>query len=209
MSQLVACQNANGIVLAADSKALDFNPQGEMIELQVDRLVQLSKHTAMLTGGAADGVSMCRGFEKFLRDEGLTDAEDIYRAALPFLATEYERFMLKRCEILPVDPIHHVFFIMGGRTEKDQQRPYRLYLLWTKKKLPQLDGDEISFAYTAPRIMGLEYNLNRLCRENAPLDHLLSKIKETIEGLAKTQDEIGPPFNYAFITRDGFQRVTL
>jgi hypothetical protein len=28
-----------------------------------------------------------------------------------------------------------------------------------------------------------------------------------MEELAKTQDEIGPPFSYAFITGDGFGRV--
>lgn len=208
MSQLMACQNANGIVLAADGQAIDFDPQGRMIELTVDRLVQLSHHTAILTGGAADGVSMCHGLENFIREEGLDNIEEVYGAALPFLTTEFERFMLKRCEVLPVDPIHHVFFVLAGYTEKDPQRPYRLHLVWTKKKLPQLDGDEISFAYTAPRIMGLEYKLNRLCRENAPLGELLSIIKEGMEGVARTQDEVGPPFRYAFITRSGFQTAT-
>jgi hypothetical protein len=28
--------------------------------------------------------------------------------------------------------------------------------------LPQLDGDEIAVAYTAPRIMGLEFKLSKL-----------------------------------------------
>jgi hypothetical protein len=107
-----------------------------------------------------------------------------------------------------VDPIHHVYFIPAGYTPKDPQRPFRLHLLWTKKKLPQLDGDEISIAYTAPRIMGLEYKLNQLCRENAPLDHILSEIKKDMEKLAKTQEEIGPPFNYAFITKEGFSRLS-
>jgi hypothetical protein len=196
MSQLIVCQNANGIVLATDGKAIDFDPSGKMIELTVDRLVQLSRQTAILTGGAADGVEMCHALRNFLKEEGLDDIQEVYGATLPFLSTEFERFMRKKCEILPVDPIHHVYFVLGG-----------LYLFWTKKKLPQLDGDEISFAYTAPRIMGLEYRLNQLCRKNAPLDQILPEIKKGMEKLAKTQEEIGPPFNYAFITEDGFRRV--
>lgn len=206
MSQIVACQNANGIVLAADGKGIDFDPQGKMIHLKVDRLVQLSQKTAILTGGAADGAQMCHALKNFLKEEGLINIEEVYGAALAFLGSEFERFMRKRCEILPVDPIHHVYFILAGYTDRDPQRPYRSYLVWTKKKLPQLDSDEISFAYTAPRIMGLEYKLSRLCRENTPLEHLLSEIKKKMEELATTQDEVGPPFSYAFITAGGFQR---
>ena len=208
MSQLIACQNAHGIVLATDGKAIDFDPSGKMIELKVDRLVQISQHVAILTGGAADGVGMCHALKNFLKGEKLDDIQDIYGASLPFLSTEFERFMRKRCEILPVDPIHHVYFVLGGYTAKDPQRPFRLYLLWTKKKLPQLDGDEISFAYTAPRIMGLEYWLNQLCKQDAPLDQILSEVKKGMEKVGKTQEEIGPPFSYAFITKEGFQMVT-
>lgn len=207
MSQLIACQNGHGIVLATDGKAVDFNPQGNMIDLKVDRLVQISQHTVILTGGAADGVEMCHSLRNFLKEERLNDIEEVYGAALPFLSTEFERFMRKRCEILPVDPIHHVYFILGGYTAEDPQRPFRLHLLWTKKKLPQLDGDEISFAYTAPRIIGLEYKLNQLCRENAPLDRILPEIKKSMEKISRTQEEIAPPFSYAFITKEGFQAV--
>ena len=207
MSQLIACQNANGIVLATDGKAVDFDPRGKMIDLKVNRLVQISQHTAILTGGAADGVGMCHALRSFLKEEGLDDIQEVYGASLPFMSTEFERFMRKRCEILPVDPIHHVYFILGGYTAKDPQRPFRLHLLWTKKKLPQLDGDEISYAYTAPRIMGLEYKLNQLAKENVPLDQILSEIKKSMEKVAKTQEEIGPPFSYAFITKEGFRQV--
>jgi hypothetical protein len=207
MSQLIACQNANGIVLATDGKAVDFDLRGKMIDLEVDRLVQISQHTAILTGGAADGVEMCHALRNFLKEEGLDDIQEVYGASLPFMSTEFERFMRKRCEILPVDPIHHVYFILAGYTSKDPQRAFRLYLLWTKKKLPQLDGDEISLAYTVPRIIGLEYKLNQLCRENVSLDRILPDIKKSMEKISKTQEEVGPPFNYAFITKDGFLKV--
>jgi 20S proteasome alpha/beta subunit len=207
MSQLIACQNAHGIVLATDGKAVDFDPHGKMIDLKVDRLAQMTQHTAILTGGAADGVEMCHALRNFLKEERLNDIQEVYGASLPFLSTEFERFMRKRCEVLPVDPIHHVYFILAGYTDKAPERPFRLHLLWTKKKLPQLDGDEISFAYTAPRIIGLEYKLNQLCKENAPLDRILPEIKKSMEKLSKTQEEIGPPFSYAFITKEGFRRV--
>ena len=69
MSQLIACQNAHGIVLATDGQAIDFDHTGKMIELTMDRLVQLTKQTAILTGGAADGAEMCHALRNFLQEE--------------------------------------------------------------------------------------------------------------------------------------------
>lgn len=207
MSQLIACKNEKGIVLATDSKAIDFDSGGNMVDHQVDRLIQLTQHTAILTGGAAEGEKMCHRLKDFLSDEGVQDIEEVYGAALPFLATEYERFMRTYCEILPLDPIHHVHFILAGYAGKNTQKPFQLYLVWTKKKLPLLDGDEITSAFAVPRVMRLEYNLNRFCKENKPLEEILPEIRNTLEKLSESQEEIGPPFSYAFITMEGFQPV--
>jgi hypothetical protein len=208
MSQLIACRNENGLVLAADSKAIDFDPSGKMIDIKVDRLIQLTQHTAILAGGAAEGEKMCHALKQFVTEEGVNDIEEVYGMALPFLATEFERFMRKACETLPLDPIHHLHFILAGYTEKDAQNPYRLYLIWTKKKLPQLDGDEISLAFAVPRIMRLEYKLSLLCKESRPLKEVLREIRKVLESLPETQEEIAPPFSYGFITEKGFEEIS-
>jgi hypothetical protein len=207
MSQIVAAKNGHGIVLAADGIAVDFDSRGEMLEMKVERLVQLTPRAAILAGGAAEGVNMCQNLKDFLREEKLEGIDEIYGAALPFLATEYERFMRKHCEVLPLDPIHHVHFILAGHTEKNPSNPYQLHLVWTKKKLPQLDGEEIASAFAIPRQLRLEYKLNQLHKEDAPLDQIVSDIKESLEKLGETQDEIGGPFSYATITSKGFDKV--
>jgi hypothetical protein len=189
------------------SRAVSFDTNGTMSYLEVSRMVQLSQHTAILTGGAAEGSEMCRALKLFIEEEALNDAQEVYGAALPFLAGEYEKFMRRECEVIPLDPIHHVYFILGGCSERDKQKPFRLYLLWTKKKLPQLDGDEIAYSFTAPRIMGLEYRLNQLCKEEKPLDQILAEARSGMKKMAQAQEEIGPPFSYAFITEEGFMRV--
>jgi len=51
------------------------------------------------------------------------------------------------------------------------------------------------------------YKLNQLAKENVPLDRILPEIKKSMEKLSKTQEEIGPPFSYAFITEEGFRRI--
>jgi hypothetical protein len=207
MSQLVACRNAHGIVLATDSVALDLDAKGAMVVVKTERFLPLGDRAAILTGGAPEGAEMCRTLKRFIADEALRDVEDIYRASLPFLASEYELFMRKKCEVLPVDPLHHVHFILAGVSSQGSSQPYRMYLLWTKKSLPQLDGDEIGLAYTVPRRIGLEYTLGQLSKGNTPLDEILLMVRKHMEKLGQEQDEVGPPFTYAAITSEGVRVV--
>jgi len=207
MSQIVVAQNLHGIVLAAENRAVQLDERGQEISLQVHRLLPLTSHAALVSIGAAEGIEMGNALKAFIAGEKLNDVKDLYGASLAFLSTEFERFMRKKCELLPIDPIHQVSFILGGKTEKDQRMPFRLYFLWTKKKLPQLDGDEISYAFSLPRRMGLEFQLNKLCKEHAPLKQSLEKVKEGMERL-KEQGEIAPSISLATITRDGYQSVS-
>jgi hypothetical protein len=206
MSQMIVAQNRHGIVLAAENWAAQLDEEGKEIVYPADRLLPLTTSSALVTAGAAEGVEMGNALKHFIEEEGIEDVEQLYGAALAFLSTEYERFMRKKCEFLPVDPIHQVSFVLAGRAEKDQANPYRLYFLWTKKKLPRLDGDEISLAFSLPRRMGLEFQLNRMCRENASLEKILEKVKEGMERL-NSQGEVRPPFSYAMITEEGYQAL--
>jgi hypothetical protein len=206
MSQIIVAQNTQGIVLAAENLAIQLNGEGKEIPYQVNRLLPLTSHSALLTSGAPEGTEMGNALKNFIQGERINDIQDLYGAALAYLSTEYERFMRKKCEVLPVDPIHQVSFILAGRTEKDQAMPFRLYFLWTKKKLPQLDGDEISYAFSQPRGMGLEFQLNKMCKENAPLKEILKKMTEGMEHL-KNKGEVTGPFSFAMITREGYQSL--
>ena len=204
MSQIIVAQSLQGIILAADRRAVQVNEKGEEVFLSMDRLIPLSPVGALIAAGAVEGVEMGKSLREFLRGEGLVDIQDIYGAALAYLATEHDRLMRKKCEILPIDPIHHVSFVLAGRTDRDKERPYRLYYLWTKKRLPQLDGDEISHAFCLPRRMGLEYRLNQMAKADAPLEAILAKAREGMEKL-RTQGEASGSVAWAKITPAGYQ----
>jgi hypothetical protein len=206
MSQIIAAKNIHGIVLAAENRALQLDESGNEISFQVNRLLPLTTHCALLTAGAAEGAEMGNALKSFIQGEGLNDVEELYGASLAFLSTEYERFMRKKCELLPIDPIHQVSFVLAGKTARDPAMPFRLYFLWTKKKIPRLDGDEISYAFSLPRRMGLEFQLNKMCKEAAPLKEILKKIKEGMERL-KGQGEVGSSLSYAMITQEGYQSL--
>ena len=206
MSQIIVAQNMYGIVLAAENRAVQLNEGWNEVELRMDRLFPLTSDCALLIAGAAEGVEMGKALRNFIEEEKMADVQEIYGASLAFLSTEYERFMRKKCELLPINPIHQVSFILAGRTERDKEMPFRLYFLWTKKKLPQLDGDEISYAFSVPRRMGLEFQLNKMGKENAPLSEILKKVMEGMEHL-KARGEVSSFLSYATITEEGFQSV--
>lgn len=207
MSQIVACRTDTGIIFAADSNAFDVNANGEIVEVKINRMLQLTSNTAIVTGGAAEGEMMCRNLKDFISEENLTAVDEVYEAALPFLASEYENFIRKKCEFLPINPIHQVYFILGGYSPNQTSKPFQLNLLWTKMKLPQLDGDEISSTYTVPRLIRLEYRLSQLSRENRPLQDILPEIRSHLEEQAEIHDEISGPFSYAVIDRKGFKKI--
>ncbi len=207
MSQIIVTKNIHGIILAAENQALQLDEGGEEISLQVNRLLPLTSHCALLTAGAVEGIEMGNALRSFIQGERFNDVEELYGASLAFLSTEYERFMRKKCELLPIDPIHHVSFVLAGKTARDQAMPFRLYFLWTKKKLPRLEGDEISYAFSLPRRMGLEFQLNKICKENASLNEILKKVAEGVDRL-KEQGEISSSFSFARITQEGYQSLS-
>jgi hypothetical protein len=206
MSQLIAVKNANGIVVAADSKALDSDTSGNITEYSINRLIKLSDRTAILAGGAGAGENMCRALKEFITEERLRDVEAVYTAALPFLASEYQQFMRKTCEVLPFDPIHHIHFILAGYSGKNIRNPFQLYLFWTKKKLPQLDSDEITAAFSVPRLIRLEHRLNQMAHSDESLEKLYTEVRSGLERQAEVQEDVAGTMAYALITRDGFQR---
>lgn len=205
MSFLIGCKNKNGIVLAADSMAIDVNASGQVHEMSVRRLTQLSDTTAILAGGAASGVHMAHTLKSFIADEGLTDVHRIYQAALPFLASEYERFMRKACEVSPLDPIHHVHFILGGKGDDNPEQPFRLYFLWTKRNLPRLDGDEIQSVFTVPRVFRLEHRLGQISTDNAGVNQMMEEAGIAIRQQADIHEEVAGPFSFAVIDQDGLR----
>jgi 20S proteasome alpha/beta subunit len=206
MSQIVVAKNVHGIVLVAENRATELDEEGKEVSFQMKRLIPLGSHCALLTPGTADGTGMGNALKQFVQGKGLKDVEEIYGAALAFLSTEYERFMRKKCELLPIDPIDQVSFVLAGKTEKDQAMPYRLYFLWTKKKLPWLDGDEISHAFCLPRRMGLEFQLNKMCKEDASPKEILRKVMEEMKHL-NDRGEIGSSFSFALINPTGFHSL--
>ena len=150
---------------------------------------------------------MCQALKRFVQEENLSYIDEIHQAAIPFLATEYEKYMRKTCEIQPIDPVHQVTFILGGYNGERAEKPFRLHLIWTKRKLPLLDSDEIGAGFTVPRIIRLEHRLHQLANQNADLEEAVSEVRRGLERRAEKDDEVSAPLNFAVIQKGGFRRL--
>ena len=207
MSQLIACKTPVGVVFGADSKAVDVDANGNLIELKVERLHQLSEYASIMNAGTAAGEHMCQSLKHFIHDENLSYIDEIHQAALAFLTTEYEKYMRKTCEVQPIDPIHQVTFILGGYAAGETAEPFKLFLLWTKRRLPLLDIDEISTSFTVPRIIRLEHRLHHLANQKADLDKIVTEVRREMEIRAEKDDEVSEPLHFAVIQKNGFRRL--
>jgi hypothetical protein len=56
MSQIIVAQNSNGIVLAAENRAVQLDAEGKEVPYQVNRLLPVATHVALLTSGAVEGI---------------------------------------------------------------------------------------------------------------------------------------------------------
>ena len=204
MSQMIACRSPNGIVLGAEAYAVDIDDQGRIKESSCHRLFQINAQSVLMVGGGSESAAMGASFQSFMAHEGLEAIEDIYAAALPFLASEYEAYMQRHCERLPIDPIHHIYFILAGHSPRNPKDPFHVYLIWTKRQLPLLDGDAILSAYAIPRLIQLEVRLNRMCQANESLDAIFAAIQSQLQQnpLRKNGHRKA---DYAVITTDGIQ----
>jgi 20S proteasome alpha/beta subunit len=116
MSQIIVCRSQKGIVLGADAHTVEIDARGNLQDSQIQRLFQLNAHAVLMVGGGAAGATMGAALQSFMASEKLQTIEDVYAASLPFLATAYETYMQNHCRRVPVDPIHHIYFILAGHS---------------------------------------------------------------------------------------------
>ena len=204
MSQMIACRCPKGVILAAEAHDVDIDDQGRISETPLHRLFQLNALSVLMVGGGSEGAAMGAALQSFMAHERFEAIEDVYAATLPFLATEYETYMKRHCERLPIDPIHQIYFILAGHSPRNPGNPFQAHLIWTKRHLPLMDGDSILSAYAVPRLIRLEVQLNRMCLENHRLDDIFSVIQSQLQ--QKSQQENRPlQADYAIITSAGIQ----
>jgi len=207
MGQLMACATIDGILVASDSRAEVFPTTGETEFVTVERLLPLGDRAIIASAGAAEAATLAREFADFAKDEGISDIDGLIQAAVPFFAGKMDEFFRKLCEKLPLDPVINMYLLLAGISGAKPDQPHRLFIVWDRVKPPRVEYTEATHIFTLPRRLSLEYQLNSLVAQAAPLTEVARVCKEAMEKLAARDQFIGPPYHFWGITPAGILRL--
>jgi len=208
MTQALAAFNEHGIVLATDSRATRFSEDGAPEIFQVNKLFPLGTCCAILSGGAGVSVPLSLELRRVLaRHRGPLDPEEIARFAQPFLSQGYARHLEKHG---PEPPgFRRLYFILAGYSKESPPPGFSLVLLGSEENELPLKVIPVQQVVVMPRNLGMEMRLFQAVNRGAPLDELLHLGRDFLEKQADLKEEVGPPFYFATITREGYQPVAL
>jgi hypothetical protein len=203
MGQLIACATAAGVVVGSDSRAVFFEPHGEERFITVERLVPVTSHAVLASAGNWEAQDICKDFADFAKTEGLMDIEALIQAAIPFFTGRYDEILRKMCEKLPPDPVVNMYLLLAGYAPQAPDNPGRLFIIWDRPRPPKIEFNRVTNIFTLPRRMGLEFKLNQLVEQQAPLSQIVAAAKTEMEKQAQRDELIGPPYRYLTITAQG------
>lgn len=206
MGQLIACATAEGVLVASDSRATVFEPGGEERSITLERLVPVTTHAVLASAGNWEATDICKDFARFVKDEGLTDIDAMVEAAIPFFTSRIDEILRKMCETVPPDPIINMYLLLAGYAGKPSSHPSRLFVIWDRPKPPKIEYNRVTDIFTLPRRMGLEYKLNQLVKERAPLTKISQVAKTEMDRLAGQDELVGPPYHYWIIDGSGINK---
>jgi hypothetical protein len=199
MGQLIACAAPDGVLVAADSRAVLFEPYGEERFVTLDRIVPVSPQALLASAGAIEAHDLCKDFAAFAREEGLADLNALIEAAIPFFSGRYDEILRRLCEKAPPDPIVNMYLVLAGYSAAGGQ----LCIIWDRAQPPKIEYNRVTQVFTLPRRLGLEFTLNRLVNEKAPIASLAAAARTGMEKLAARDEYLGPPFRYVTISGAG------
>ncbi len=203
MGQIIACATPEGALVAADSRAVMFEPYGEERFITLERIVPVTSHAVLASAGAVEAHDLCQEFASFAKEEKLAQMDALIEAAIPFFASRYDEILRKMCEKAPPDPIINMYLVLAGFSANAGH----LFVIWDRPQPPKIEYNKVTDVFTLPRRMGLEFRLNQLIKEKAPLARLAETAKAGMEKLAGQDEYLGAPFNFVTVTKAGITKA--
>jgi len=203
MGQLIACAAPDGVLVAADSRAVLFEPYGEERFITLDRIIPVTPQALLASAGAIEAHDLCKDFAAFAREEGLADLNALIEAAIPFFSGRYDEILRRMCEKAPPDPIVNLYLLLAGYSAAGGQ----LFVIWDRPQPPKIEYNRVTEVFTLPRRLGLEFALNRLSKEKSSISSLVAAARAGMEKLAARDEYLGPPYRYVTITGAGISEA--
>jgi len=207
MTQILSGICSEGIMVATDSMATTFDPEGEEQQFTIDKLFPISSHAFIVSGGMGISVDISERFKEYAEQRRLLGIEKIIAAAGPYLSDQFRQAMGRKDKAGGVEgQLDRIYFLVGGYSFRSQDDPYQLALWGSEEGHLPLQRIQIGKSVAIPRTLAGETKLFRMCQENCSLADLINFAREFLQQQAKTNSQIGPPFWFGTVTPRGFER---
>ncbi len=206
MTQTLVGFNQHGIIMASDSRATRFTPTGDKEFFSVEKLFPLGRYCGIVSGGSGVSIPLTHLLRQEVQRRGLLGVEDILEFAVPFLSDQYGAY-LEAHGPEDQEEFRRLNFILTGYSLEDPESQYQIYLIESENNALPFKVTPVRPLLVMPRNLGMEMRLFKALGEGLHLADILELCRAFLEKMAAAQEEIGPPFYFATITRAGFQRV--
>jgi len=163
MTQILLHRSDMGIVIATDSRGVSFMRRKKTLPdfWKCRKLFPLSPHAIAVTGGAGYGLLLCQSFQKYVRESGLEEYEDVVDCALPFFLAQIER--VRRSHSSSERPeLDRLYILLAGCMPQGSANPFRFVLLASEGPSDPLREVPADNVVAIPRQIGIEHRLNHL-----------------------------------------------
>jgi hypothetical protein len=206
MTQTLVGFNQHGIIMASDSRATRFDAQGHKEFFSVEKLFPLGRYAGIVSGGSGVSIPLTHLLRREVLRRGLLAVEDIIGFAVPFLSEHYGNYLAEHGPEKE-EELRRLNFIVAGYSLEDPDHQYQIYLVESENNALPFKVTPVRPLLVMPRNLSMEMRLFKALTAGATLDELTHLCQGFLEKVSGLQEEIGPPFYFATITRAGYHSV--
>jgi hypothetical protein len=204
MSQLILYQGDFGIVLATDSRAVQFTQSGEPHYFTLSKLYALNATTVLATVGAGYGQQLCEAFQQRIRQLPRARGEDITELAFHFFreglqARTPQSFGHRDPEI------QRVYFVIAGAITENAGAPPGFVVYASDHATDPLHSLATGHFVCIPRQLSLETRLQQLAVDQTSWEQVEEYCTRFLQRMAVASEDIGPPFLLTRVSGDGIK----
>lgn len=207
MTQTLVGFNQHGLVMASDSRVTRITATGEREYFSVEKLFPLGRYAGIVSGGSGVSIPLTHALRQQIWQRGLLAIEDILDFAVPYLTAGYQAYLATHGPE-PHAELRRLNFILAGYSLTDPEEQFQIFLVESENNRLPFKVTPVKPLLVMPRNLGVEMRLFKALQQQAELPELLHICHEFLHKMAAVQEEIGPPFYFATITRAGYQPAT-
>ncbi|HYA02873.1 MAG TPA: hypothetical protein VEI04_07145 [Syntrophobacteria bacterium] len=208
MTQILSGITSEGIMVATDSTATEFDSRGEGHRFPVDKLFSVGSHAFIVSGGMGMSVELSLRLKRYAEERELLGIEAMIPVAGAFLSGQFNETLKASGRMQGRrDELERVYFLLGGYSFRSAENPYQLALWGSEAGEIRLKRIQVGTSVAIPRSLSAEVRLNRMGAENRPLGEVLDFAHQFLAKLAASNPDVGPPFRFGVVTPGGFKLV--